>query len=326
MSFEWLKSNWKVFSLLGSVAAVLAYGYFNIVDLSCIDSRINYQLGILNHTAIAPFRYRVLVPYLTEGWIQILSFFFSFSYRKSFVLAYAFFDFAAIFLLLATLFHYLKKWFSEERSLIGTLFAAGTMAVALRNHCFQPWSLLEPSLFTLGLLFIYKRRWILFSFLILLSALIRETTLFIPFLFLVTCVDFKSVRPLLLFGFFLSLWLIVAALLRHFYSMEAYPYHALGSLGYDVTFPQVWERNTEKFHFRAAIVHMSFFLGFFWLFAVAGFRRAAHPFLKKAVYILPIYFFPWVTYGTWFEVRLLMPLYPILIPLGLSYLYPKANS
>ncbi len=28
-------------------------------------------------------------------------------------------------------------------------------------------------------------------------------------------------------------------------------------------------------------------------------------------------------YAIWFEVRLLMPLYPVLIPIGLAYLFPS---
>jgi hypothetical protein len=38
--------------------------------------------------------------------------------------------------------------------------------------------------------------------------------------------------------------------------------------------------------------------------------------------MIPFYMVTIGLYGVWYEVRLLMPLYPIILPLGLFYLWP----
>ena len=57
-------------------------------------------------------------------------------------------DLASIFATLMMLFLWLKLWFSQDQALIGVLFIAGVMPITFQNHYFQPWSLLEPDLFS----------------------------------------------------------------------------------------------------------------------------------------------------------------------------------
>jgi hypothetical protein len=64
------------------------------------------------------------------------------------------------------------------------------------------------------------------------------------------------------------------------------------------------------------------FLGIFWLFIPLGFK-AAPSFVRKMAWLIPAYLVVIMFYAIWFEVRLLMPLYPVLIPIGLAYLFPS---
>jgi hypothetical protein len=64
----------------------------------------------------------------------------------------------------------------------------------------------------------------------------------------------------------------------------------------------------------------SLFLGGFWLFAVLGFRFAPR-LVRQAALIVPLYLVVIAIWGVWNEVRLLMPLYPVLIPLGMSFIW-----
>jgi len=51
---------------------------------------------------------------------------------------------------------------NREQALVGTLFVAATIPIALRDHYFQPWSLLEAGLFSAALLAILRKRyWLL---------------------------------------------------------------------------------------------------------------------------------------------------------------------
>jgi hypothetical protein len=57
-----------------------------------------------------------------------------------------------------------------------------------------------------------------------------------------------------------------------------------------------------------------------WLLAILGFGRAPR-FVKRTTALLAVYLPAYLIFGYWYEVRLLMPLYPVLLPLALSGLY-----
>lgn len=322
MSSRFFREHWKILAIFASISAVLSYGYLNIVGLSCVDARIAHHQAILAHTADAPFRYRVLVPFLVEILIQTLATLIS--YKKAFVLSYAVYEFAAIFLILATLFVYLKEWFSKEQSLIGVLFVAGTMTVALRDHCYQPWSLLEASFYTLALWCCYRKWYGWFGLVVVLSALTKESTVFILLIFLFTAIRKPiSKRNLLLFCFYCFCWFSIFVFLRYFFGMDIDPTHLLGYFGFKLDLTYGWVHNTDPLNLKLALLHIGLIFGIFWVFAVLGFKKAPHPFLKRVLFVLPFYLVVWSRMGLWWEVRLLMLFYPFIIPLGLSYLYRR---
>ena len=229
------------------------------------------------------------------------------------------FDLAAIFFLLGALYRYLRAWFSNEQALVGVLFAAATMPLALRDHYFQPWSLLEAGLFTAGLLCIYRRRlWTLAS-IVALASFNRETAVFIPLAFLCANAPIGGPgesdrmpvrRAALLFAGYGALWAVV------FFGLRA----VLGGAQPVMTLPEVLARNTAPAVTLRAIVRAGLLFGAFWIFAAAGFMRAPGFVRRVSLVALP-YLAAVFVWGMWHEVRLLMPLYAIVLPLGLSFLY-----
>lgn len=179
----------SILILILSVSAVIANGYFNKVDKPNFESRYELHNQIIAGTAPSPYRYRVLVPFVGEFLTQGLSV--VFPVRASFLLAYAIYDLLSIFFLLVVLFFWLRTWFNKDRALIGVLFVAGTMPIALQDHYFQPWSLLEAGLFSAALIAIHRKHYWLLAFLVVLASLNRETAVFIPLAFLLT-IDMKS--------------------------------------------------------------------------------------------------------------------------------------
>jgi hypothetical protein len=216
------------------------------------------------------------------------------------------------------LFFWLRTWFNTEQALIGVLFVAGTMPIALQDHYFQPSSLLEAGLFTAALHAIHRKRYWLLASLVALAALNRETAIFIPLAFLLT-IDIKDLlnasgkndwKRIVLSGGLFFIWAAVFWGLRNF----------LGSTSHVLTLAGLLARNTTKASLLSTFVNGSLFLGGLWVFAFLGFRYAPR-FIKQVTLIVPLYLSTILVWGVWYEVRLLMPLYPILVPLGLSFLY-----
>jgi hypothetical protein len=302
--------------LIVSVSAVLAHGYLNRVDRRHLAARLALQARIIDGTAPAPYRYRVLVPFATEGLTRALTV--RLPPEKSFELAYALYDFLAVFFLLAMLFWWSRTWFTREQALVGVLFVAATMPIALQNHYFQPWSLLEPPLVTAALLAMHRRRYWLVAGVSVLAALNKETAILIPLAFLLTMDPagptstprLPEWRPIVLLAGLLIAWAGVFGGLRY----------GLGHSSLVSRIPGIFERNLLPANLMLTAVHASLFLGGLWIFAVAGIRHAP-PFIRRVAPIVPIYLLFVAVWGVWYEVRVLMSLYPVLVPLGLSFLY-----
>jgi len=113
--------------LILSVSAVIAYGYFNRVDMPIFESRLELHNQIIAGTAPSPYRYRILVPFIGEVLTQGLSV--VLSVKAAFLLAYAIYDLLSIFFLMVVLFFWLKTWFTRDQALIGVLFVAGTIPI-----------------------------------------------------------------------------------------------------------------------------------------------------------------------------------------------------
>ena len=67
------------------------------------------------------------------------------------------------------------------------------------------------------------------------------------------------------------------------------------------------------------------FLGFGWVFAVRGFTRSP-PFVRRLARVVPWYLAAFAIWGWWREARILTSLYPVLVPLVLSYCYTARSN
>ena len=306
----------KAILLLLSVGAIIAYVYSSQLDRSTLSLRMTLHDQIIDNTALSPYRYRILIPLIAEAFARVLSA--ACSREIAFRLAYAICDLTAVAVLLIALFVWLREWFSTDRSLIGVLFVAGTMPIALQDHYFQPWSLPETALLAAALLAVRRRRYGVLAGLVAVASLNRETAVFIPLAFLVTGVDFRKlvdrrkseVTPMLLSVGLFALWLAIFWGLRYF----------RGSAAPVATISGLLHANTTPGNLARAVLNGSLFLGVFWAFAVLGYRSAPR-FVQRLAWIIPPYVVTVGLWGVWYEVRLLMPLYPVLIPMGLSFVY-----
>lgn len=304
----------RILAILFSAAAVLAFSFFHLVEMPNLDSRITVQQSIVDGTAGSPYRYRVLVPFLTEGLARLLVV--VMPYRTAFLAAHATYNVLTLTGILWAMHVFLRQWFTTEQALAGVLFTAAVMPVALRDQVYQPWSLLETLLFTLSLLWIRRDRLGWLAVAVVLGALNRETALFIPVVYGLTRVDFGSLRRGKIDrAAWLSaagglLWLAVFGALRL----------ARGPAEPVISVAEIWQWN--RGNLLKSIPHLILFLGVFWWFALRG-VRGAPPFLRRAAVVTPLYLAPMAVYGVWYETRLLMPLYAIFIGLGLAHIFGR---
>ena len=186
--------GWTLAAVLVTAVAVNASDYSFLVPLQQV--RIDTHRSIIEGRAAATRQHQILVPYLLDPPIRALAT--VMPPDKALTRVYAAYHLAALTLLLAVLFFYLRVWFSAEQALVGALLVGSTIRIVLRpgeywdlssipeSSVFAPASLLEPAVIAGGLMLMRAgRRWLLAG-LIAIAAANSEAAALLPVLFVVT--------------------------------------------------------------------------------------------------------------------------------------------
>ena len=283
------------------------------------ESRIAAHGQIVAHSGPAPARHRVLVPMLLEGPIKFASI--GWPYGKSVARVYGAFHLAALSLLLIALFLHLNVWFPAEPAIAGALMIASLMQLALRQQefdlssippdaVFAPHSLLEPTFVALTCVLAQKQSHVWLTILMAAAALNSEAGMMLPPLYLAVVGVRRS--SLAIAGGYAAIWLVVALGVRAL----------LGGLD-GTTLHDVWQENLQRLPIAA--VNLSLFLGPLWIAALVGLRRSPAP-ARRAAWLVPPYVLAVALWGSWSDVRLLLPLYPLLAPLVLAAVFEPARE
>ena len=296
-------SNSAVLALLFAASLVPAFDYsIGRVDEATRQGRFESFERMANGTIPAPYRYRVLVPYTVAPVVAALAP--VWSRETAFRRVDAVFNLLAIWFLLWTAWRYLGNWFTSWQALAGALLVACTLPISLRHHLYSPYSLLEPSLLLLAMHWVANGRTVAVLILSIVASLNRETGFLVGLALL-----FRSRRLGVL-----SLCLSggIALGLRTW----------LGTTPPSITLSEIWAVNTSREGLLAALTSVTLFLGGAgWLLAVRGWRRLP-PFVLH-LWWLPLFYVPlYLVAGIWYEVRLLMPLYVVLLPAVLAGMWP----
>lgn len=315
--------SWPILLLLASLSALLAYEYFLRVEEHQFEARLAMHRAIVDGAASSQYRHRILAPYLADGMMKGLTLVLPGPQRLrpgdrgstgAFNIAYLLFNSGAILFSLASLYALLNLWFSGSESLAGVLLAAATMPLTFQDQYFHPWSFLEFGFFALGFVLIERERHGWFAVVLALACLNRETSLFLLLAFFFTRIlpwepgRGVSRESLRLFTAYGVLWLGIFFGLR---LVRGFPPPTF-------TAHEAWRVNVLNWR-RATGLNLLFF-GAFWIYVALGFRRAP-AFLRRASLIIPLYAALLCVIGLWYEIRYLLTLYPILIPMGMSYLF-----
>jgi hypothetical protein len=308
-----LKRQLALCLLFLTVAAVSAHDWSFLAGDLRRQFRLDEHRLILTHGERPPAQYRVLVPYLLDPPIRFFANYMP--YEKSFGRVYAAFYLAAMTGILYSLFAYLRIFFTDEQALVGALVPAATMPMALRSYDYAPYSQLEPIFFAVGLILMYRRRHVWLGLLIALATINRETGIFLVLLFMVVLP--LTLKRLRIGAVYLMIWAATYFGLRWVIPAGPPRYWTLDT---------VWYGNTHEWNqILISLVNVALLYGAFWIFALLGLPRAPR-FVRRSAIIAPPYIVTVGAWGVWTEVRLLQPLYPIIVPLALSFLFAPRGA
>jgi len=305
--------------LVVSVAACITYNYVTQLEFPNAERRFGFHSQILEGTAASPYNYRVLVPWATEALTRAISATTPVSETSAWQFAYVAYDLVALSLFLYTLFVLLCRFHPPPLALAGVFFCAALLPISLRNHYYQPWSLIEAWFFCWALLLSHRGRFGILLALTAVAALNRWSAALIPVIYLLGALEpdwlrqrqFQRIGGVLWrFGALAAVAVATLFAVRRFQGAQD-PIH---------TVQELWQHNTSAESLVVGTLHWLLFLGAGWGLALWGARRA-DPFLRRQLLFVPLYLLPVLLYGVWVEVRLLMPTYPLLVAL---LLYPVA--
>jgi hypothetical protein len=307
-------------ALLMTAVLVNASDYSFLVPLR--EVRIAAHRDVVMHVAPAPERYRLLIPLALDLPIRAVAT--VMPYDKAFGRVYAAFYFFALTSMLAMLVYELSQWFTLEQALVGALLVGSTIRIALRQGeyldlssipltgVFAPHSLLEPIFVAVTIvLSLRDRRWPIAA-VVLAAMLNSEAGVFLPFVYLaVRGASASSAKAA-----FVYVMICITAAVAIRLAVGVTP--ATASSG------QLFGENVA--HLPTALVNIALFMGPLWVLAALGLKTAPDV-VRRLSWLVPIYLIGVAVAGLWWDVRLLMGLYPLLIPMVLSALFtPRVRA
>ncbi len=318
---RWVNSNQqaKEFLIFGSIYLFLAL----------INLRVKLYLtpawfdGTLerNHNLLLAYQYtnneqsRLLQFYIPEA--------FRFLFGLSIPSAYILQRWLFLFLAFIAFHFFLRKWFDAKTSFAGVLFLASIMPLSYYNHLQEsaPFLLLT---FLLALWAIREQQTIWYAVLLFIGAFNNETILSLPLVYF--CYNFKrfEIRHILRLSLrtigICTPAYIAAGVIRyinrdrpHLGGAWHLPDNIEGFLG-NIKF-------TPLEYWQAEYLYIFFIFGALWIFAFINYSKKPL-FLQRAVLLIPVFLIIHFLTGIIKEVRQLLPLIFIIIPMALFFLFP----
>lgn len=285
--------------ILFAVLATFGYYIYAVVP-DCVTFHNDcfvLQQQIVNHTADSPYRYRILAPLLVQPLVFQPT-------DMGVILAYAAFHLIAFSLLYIGLFKWLRKWMHENRAMIGVLALAAVFPLVFRHYRLSAWATLEVDLLLGALLFADSFPAVVL--LTILASLNRETGLLIVGAYAACSIgQWHSRRYWMRVGVLAGLWAVITAGLHI----------ALGSAPQILSLQETFQTNTAAL--PDAIIS-NLMLAPLWFLAARNYRQSPAQF-KALVWVGIAYLIAVLIGGLWHEIRLLLPLFPLLLPVILSY-------
>jgi hypothetical protein len=285
------------------VGIFAAYMYYETIKQTC-DSCALWHREMMAHINDSPYRYRVLSPYLTQMVVFGDS---DLAIVRAHGIAHLL-GFPIMFLLL---YRWLRVWLDIPAAMIGILTVGGLLTLMVRIWGTALYSVLEIVFLCIGLLLLHSRGrgWqAAFALLVAFAALNRETAILLPVAYF--ALDFPRLRErsYWLYGLLLvAIWAVIFGGLRL----------TLGTAPDALTIAETWAFNAGRgWAGLVALFPHVFFLPI-WVLYLVNFRRAP-VFLRRLSPVIPFYVALVLVFASWREVRLLLPLLVLTLPIALQ--------
>lgn len=278
--------------MLGVLSAVYFMPYIQSCGQFCVDQHV----GTLNGTIYSPLRYRVLMPFLVDRLFP--------EPLTAYALAHA----LVLPALYLVLFQWLKQHATKLLAVMGVVLLALFMPLFFQIYAISAYAPVE--LLLLCLVLMAQRNRALVLILVIIGGFNRETT---PLLMIggIAALNFDALRR---GDRRLWAWMIVYG--AAFAAVYAGLRLTLGAAPDMVPVEAAWRGNTGGgWHTQTAILNNAMLAGL-WILAAVGWQDAPKDLKRLALVSLP-YLGLLAIFAFWTEVRLLMPLWALVIPLSL---------
>jgi len=274
--------------------------WMNIANLQALPQ---WHVDMITGSAPAPNQYRPLTPWLAEGLRLALpghDLFLSYMLLRGIVTGLALFAFD----------RYMRVWFAPAAAAAGALALAAIIPFTY-YRVVQESDPLNLLVITLAFLALARGRDLWLLPLVFVGTLNRETTAMIPALYLLAKWGQEPPRRLAWRTALLAAsWAAVYFGLVALYTWRAYYCDKI-----------MWPRNAASLFPTIQIIMV---YGALWVLAALG-AREGPPMLRRAIWLVPPYIGLHYMVAMVNEVRLFLPLAPIIIPLSWFVLFPEAR-
>ena len=282
---------------LGVVNALVWARAANLMELP------NWHSDMVGGTAPAPNQYRPLTPWLAEGLWQGIP-------AIGIETAYVILRGLVTGLVLLCFDRYLRVWFARGAAAAGAL-CLGAVLPFTYLRVVQESDPINLLVFVLAYWALARNRDLLLLPLVVIGTLNRETTAMIPALYLLAR---SGTRPPLEVAWRTAAlaagWAAVYGGMLLGYGVRSYYCEPL-TLGLNLS---SW----------APTMHVFLLFGAMWVLAAIAARRGPI-LLRRAMWLLPPYVILHYVVALVWEVRLFLPLAPVIIPLAWHVLFPEAR-
>lgn len=289
-------------------------GYLDFDRRVCTFAESTYEMKrVVLGTSSSPIGSRVLVPFTLHFIHNFL--------RIPLIYIYATFRLSSFFLAFCLFHIYLKNWFDDKIAMIGTLSVISSLPLFLTNW-YSLWSDMPNFIaFILGAMWIKQNRYKLLYILIPVATLNKEAILAIVVFYFVYNFRRENFRVLarrtvVCFG----LWAIPYAYTRIVFGFQVFPG---GTIKHNIAGLFEIFKNPHPYNHYYFLLYLC---GFYWVLAFRNFRKK-DVFLRRSVIVMALLFlYVFIRVGAINEVRVFIPFYVFIIPLGLFSLFGEDES
>jgi hypothetical protein len=299
----------KRFAIYFVLSLVATKIYAAMLSPAFAELERSWHPAMIGKTALAPGQYRILAFLIPEAFIAL---------GLDTVSAYLLQQFIFIFVA-ACVFHvYLRSWFDDDRAMIGSLLILAAYPVTCMPYI-QPASALNFVVFIAGFLLIERRmdKWL--PPLMVVGTLNNETTVLLIAAYFISKLGRERGRVVLLKSLLLLMvWLVTVAALRLYFGWRPF-------------FTEFVQLPNNVAGFKAIRGVFDWYLGPFYVFGALWVLALIHlhkkpSFLRRQLWFCVLFLAVHFVFARMEEVRLFLPLAPVIVPLGLMSVVERGRT